>query len=87
MANVYSNILGNMMSAFASIISNNLNHVVNRLTSVTIILMVPTLIAGIYGMNIDLPLQHKSYAFLFVILFSIFVTLTFIIYFKRKKWI
>ena len=41
------------MSAFASIISNNLNHVVNRLTGVTIILMVPTLIAGIYGMNFE----------------------------------
>jgi magnesium transporter len=87
MASVYSNILGNMMSAFASIISNNLNHVVNRLTGVTIILMVPTLIAGIYGMNVDLPFQHKAHAFSIVVLMSILITLAFMIYFKRKKWI
>jgi magnesium transporter len=87
MANVYSNILGNMMSAFASIISNNLNHVVNRLTGVTIILMVPTLIAGIYGMNVDLPFQHKTHAFTIVVLMSFLITIIFMVYFRRKKWI
>ncbi|HOY40519.1 MAG TPA: magnesium transporter CorA family protein [Chitinophagales bacterium] len=87
MANVYSNILGNMMGAFASIISNNLGHVVNRLTAVTIALMVPTLIAGVYGMNIDLPAQHHPHAFTIVVLISIFVTLTFVIYFRKKRWL
>ncbi|MDO9548982.1 MAG: magnesium transporter CorA family protein, partial [Candidatus Marinimicrobia bacterium] len=51
MANVYSNILSGMMDAFASIISNNLNVVMKILTSITIVLMLPTLVASFYGMN------------------------------------
>lgn len=87
MANVYSNILGNMMGAFGSIISNNLGHVVNRLTAVTIALMVPTLIAGIYGMNLDLPFQHQKHAFTIVVTMSILSTIAFVVYFKNKKWL
>jgi magnesium transporter len=87
MANVYSNILGNMMVAFASIISNNLGHVVNRLTAVTIALMLPTLVAGVYGMNVDLPFQHHAHAFTIVIIISILVTIAFVVYFKRKRWL
>ncbi|HNF47809.1 MAG TPA: magnesium transporter CorA family protein [Chitinophagales bacterium] len=87
MANVYSNILGNMMGAFASIISNNLGHVVNRLTAVTIALMMPTLIAGIYGMNIDLPFQHSPHSFLIVSLICILSTVVLVYYFRVKKWL
>ena len=57
MAKIYSSILSNMMGAFASLISNNLNTVVKTLTTITIILMIPTLVASFYGMNVDLPLQ------------------------------
>ena len=63
MANIHSNILSGMMDAFASVISNNLNVVMKVLTSITIILMLPTLVASIYGMNIDLPFQASPYAF------------------------
>ncbi len=87
MASVYSNILGNMMGAFASIISNNLGHVVNRLTAVTIALMLPTLVAGIYGMNVDLPFQHQAHAFTIVVLISILTTIIFVIYFRKKRWL
>lgn len=87
MANVYSNILGNMMGAFGSIISNNLGHVVNRLTAVTIALMLPTLVAGIYGMNVDLPFQHHPHAFTIVILISVAVTFSFVFYFRKKRWL
>jgi len=87
MANVYSNILGNMMGAFASIISNNLGHVVNRLTAVTIALMVPTLIAGVYGMNVDLPFQHHPHAFTIVCIISMLFTILFVVYFRKKRWL
>ena len=87
MANVYSNILGNMMGAFASIISNNLGHVVNRLTAVTIALMLPTLVAGIYGMNVDLPFQHHKHAFTIVVIISVLLTVAFVIYFRKKRWL
>jgi magnesium transporter len=58
MANIYSSILTGTMDAFASVISNNLNIVMKRLTIVSIVLMIPTLIFSLYGMNVDLPLQH-----------------------------
>ena len=61
MGNIYSNILSGMMDAFASVISNNLTIVMKFLTSVTIILMLPTLVASIYGMNVELPFQHTPH--------------------------
>lgn len=52
MSNIYTNILSSTMDAFASIISNNLNIVMKRLTVITIILEIPTMIASFYGMNV-----------------------------------
>ena len=85
MADIYSNILSGMMDAFASIISNNLNRVMKLLTSVTIILMIPTLIASIYGMNIALPFQHSEHAFLITMLISVLLSAMGIIIFWRKE--
>lgn len=51
MSNIYINILSTTMDAFASIISNNLNIVMKFLTSITLIITIPTVISGIYGMN------------------------------------
>jgi magnesium transporter len=57
MANIYSSILTGTMDAFASVISNNLNIVMKRLTIVSIVLMIPTLIYSFFGMNVPLPLE------------------------------
>ncbi|NLX48935.1 MAG: magnesium transporter CorA family protein [Methanospirillum sp.] len=70
MAKIYSEILSSMMDAFASLISNNLNTVVKTLTTITIILMIPTLVASFYGMNVDLPFQGSPEAFFLIIGFS-----------------
>jgi magnesium transporter len=86
MSNVYSNILSGMMDAFASVISNNLNVVLKFLTAVTIILMIPTLIASMYGMNIRLPFQDHPYAFLINIGISFTLTLISTIIFIKRKW-
>ena len=51
MSEIYLNILNGTMDAFASIISNNLNIVMKVLASITLILSIPTIISGIYGMN------------------------------------
>jgi magnesium transporter len=56
MAKIYSSILTGTMDAFASVISNNLNIVMKRLTIVSIVLMIPTLIYSYFGMNVDHPL-------------------------------
>jgi magnesium transporter len=63
MANIYTSIITGMTGTFASIINNNVNVVMKLLTSVTILIALPTMIASIYGMNVDLPLQGFPYAF------------------------
>ncbi len=74
MASIYSNILSGMMDAFASVISNNLNIVMKMLTSITIVMAVPTMFASFYGMNVGLPLQNSPYAFLIVVGLSVVVS-------------
>ena len=85
MANVYTNILNGTMEAYASIISNNLNVVIQRWTLVTIILMVPTLVASLYGMNVDLPFEKNDYAFAYILIFSIVISLLLAAWFRRKR--
>ncbi|WP_027184326.1 magnesium transporter CorA family protein [Desulfovibrio inopinatus] len=87
MTKIYSNILSGMMDAFASVISNNLNVVMKFLTAVTIILQIPILIASVYGMNIELPLQHNLYAFTILGGCSIILSLFGVWIFIKKKWI
>ena len=59
MSSIYLNILSGTMDAFASVISNNLNIVMKVLASVTIVISIPNIIAGFYGMNVEgLPLHH-----------------------------
>jgi len=70
MSNIYSNILTGMMDAFASVISNNLNVVMKRLTIISIVLMIPTFFASLYGMNVALPFQHSPFAFLGIVVVS-----------------
>ena len=86
MTNVYSNILSGMMDAFASVISNNLNVVLKFLTSVTIILMIPTLVASIYGMNVELPFQHSTQAFLITMIISFGFSIIGILIFRKRNW-
>lgn len=87
MANVYTNILNGTMDAYGSIISNNLNITMKRLTSITIILMVPTLVASFYGMNVEIPFDedHPTY-FFFILLISFILSLMLAMYFQRKRF-
>jgi magnesium transporter len=85
MAEIYSNILSGMMDAFASIISNNLNAVMKFLTSVTIILMLPTLVVSVYGMNLPLPFQQSHHSFLIVISLSVMLAVLGAVVFVKRK--
>ncbi len=85
-ANIYSNILSGMMDAFASIISNNLNIVMKFLTSITIILMLPTLVASVYGMNIKLPFQDSPHAFAITMGVSLVLTVIGVWIFIKRNW-
>jgi magnesium transporter len=62
-ARVERDVLAQTMSAFGSIVSNNLNDAMKFLSSVTIVLMVPTIVAGFWGMNVALPAEQLPLAF------------------------
>ena len=57
MCNIYSNILSGTMDAYASVISNNLNIVMKVLTVITIVMAIPNIVFGFYGMNVSLPFE------------------------------
>ena len=86
MANIYTNILSSTLDAFASIINNNMNNVLKRLTSITIILSLPALVTGIYGMNVPIPGSGSHYAFYIPILLSVGISIIISWYFMKKKW-
>ena len=84
MSKIYSDILNGTMDAYASIISNNLNGVMKFLTSITIVLAVPTMISSFWGMNVNLPFQNSSYGFVAMILIAVALTLGVTWWLKRK---
>ena len=86
MAEISENILGQMMDAFASIVSNNLNAVMKVLTSATILISVPTLIVSVYGMNVSLPGAAHAGAFGALMALSVLVTAALAVLFRRRNW-
>ena len=87
MAQIYSDIQSGMMDAFASIISNNLNVVMKQLTLISIIMMIPTLVASIFGMNVPNFMEHTVWALPAIIFGSILIVSTFVLVFKKQQWL
>lgn len=87
MSKTYSDILTSTMDAYASIISNNLNGVMKFLTSLTILISVPTLIASIWGMNVELPFGASKFGFEILIGISVFVASIAFLWLKKKDMI
>ncbi|MDI6868828.1 MAG: magnesium transporter CorA family protein [Coprothermobacterota bacterium] len=85
MSETYSNILSNTMDAYASIISNNLNIVIKFLTSMTIILALPTMIASFYGMNVGLPLSEHPLSFWIILGISIVIGGVAVYFLKKRQ--
>jgi len=86
MAKIYTDILTGMMDAFTSVISNNLNQVMKLLTSLTIILSIPVIVASFYGMNVGLPFQNYTHAFSLVLAIAFAISLAFTLVFWRKRY-
>lgn len=84
--NIYSDILTGTMDAFASIISNNMNAMMKRMTSLSITLMIPTLIASFYGMNVNIHLERFPHAFALIILLSATLSAITFVWFRKIKW-
>ena len=86
-SHIFSDILSGMMNAYASVISNNLNVIMKRLTSISIILMIPTLIASIYGMNVTNHLERNPNGIYLILFGSIVLSVLGVWLFLKKKWI
>ena len=85
MCSIYRNIISSTMDAFASIISNNLNIVMKILTSLTVVLSIPTLFASLWGMNVGVPFQNNPYGFWIVIAITVVASLAAFAVLWRKK--
>jgi len=86
MATIHSNILTGTLETFASIISNNLNNVMKYLTSITIVLMLPTLVASIYGMNVHLPMENNPHAFIILMAISVLIASAVVVVLARRRF-
>ena len=84
MAQIYTNILNGTMDAYASIISNNLNGVMKFLTSITIVLAIPTMISSFWGMNVKLPFENSNIGFIIMVAIAVVLTLGVTWWLKRK---
>ena len=85
MSKIYSDILNETMDMYASIISNNINDIMKFLTSITIILAIPTLVASLWGMNVPVPFQNYQYGFPVLLAVSFVVTLTVMVWLKKRN--
>lgn len=86
MAEIYTQIIGSIGDTFSSMVSNNLNKVMKVLTGLTIVFMVPTIIASLYGMNVPVPGEGKPYAFTILSFLCLGITLVVYRILKKKDW-
>ncbi|MBO5348567.1 MAG: magnesium transporter CorA family protein [Clostridia bacterium] len=85
MSKIYSDILNETMDMYASIISNNINDIMKFLTSITIILAIPTLVASLWGMNVNVPFQTYKYGFFVLMGIAFVVTVTVMVWLKKRN--
>ncbi len=75
MCSIYRDIMSNTTEAFASVISNNLNITMKTLTSLTVLLSVPTIIASLWGMNVPVPFQDSPWGFWLLVGLTVLVVI------------
>lgn len=86
MSQIYGDILSRIMDAFSAIISNNQNNVMTYLTIVTMIMAVPTIISGFFGMNVPgIPFEKSPFGFWLVVLVTIVIIVVSTVYLIKKK--
>ena len=84
---IYSNILESTMDTYQSIINNNMNTIMRTLTSVTIILMLPTLVASFFGMNLINGMENSPLGFIVAIIISVLISFISLVVFRHKRLI
>lgn len=85
---IYRDIINGTRELMSSVLDNRLNNVMKVLTSVTLVMGIPTLISGLYGMNVDstgMPFANSTYGFGIVCIMSLLICIVLLIILKRKK--
>jgi magnesium transporter len=85
MVQVHSDVMSSTMDAMASVISNNLNIVMKFLTSVTIVMAIPTMLASFFGMNVPVPWYDNSYGFLYAMILAVILAIGATILLWKKR--
>ena len=88
MATIYRDIINGTRELLSAVISNRLNNVMKFLASITLVMAIPTIISGIYGMNVDvrwMPLATVSYGFYWICLITLVICVVVLILLKKKK--
>jgi magnesium transporter len=75
----------NVRDSYRAVMDTRLNETIRLLTIITLAFTAPTMIAGIYGMNVPLPGQHSPYAFWAIVVLSLLISGALALYFQRKK--
>lgn len=84
--NIYSDILSGMLDSFASIISNNVNEIMKKMTGISIVLMIPTLVASFYGMNVQITYGNHPWVFWVIVGGSLTISFLLYLILRRSHW-
>jgi len=87
MTAIYANILDSTMDTYANLINNNMNRVMRLLTSLNMIIMLPTLVASLFGMNLVNGMEQSNWGFLVAIVISVIITVIGWWYFRKRQWL
>ncbi|MBP6098715.1 MAG: magnesium transporter CorA family protein [Candidatus Levybacteria bacterium] len=76
-----------LRDSYQAVFSNNLNKIIKLFTALTIILEIPMIMTGLFGMNVPLPFQSNVFGFIYVVMITVTISLTILIIFWIKKWL
>lgn len=79
--------IDHLSEVFSSVISNNLNNIMKFLTSLTIVLTIPTIVGSLWGMNVFLPIENHPLAFVFLVGITIIISIITVIWLKKKDYL
>lgn len=75
-----------LREAYQAMLTNKLNDNISILTSLTVILTIPTIIASLFGMNVKLPFESEEWAFIMIVIIILSITTILYLVFKKKEW-
>ncbi len=88
MTSIYRDIINGTRELMSSVIDNRLNNVMKYLTSITVVMAVPTVISGLYGMNVDekwMPFSDTPYGFLIICVLTLLICVLTLWFLRKKK--